>query len=73
MRFCRQLIFEINFLKNSFRNTIKNQMSNGLVLIWFQTIFKGYQQTILVDKELSMGKYNVMQQLAALLSSVGIR
>ena len=53
MLFCHLLIFfKSTFLKNSFRNTIR--VSNNLapdqaqhlsVLIWVQTVCKGYQQT----------------------------
>ena len=46
---CR-LFFKIDFLKNnSFRNTVSNRIQSRTdilsVLIWVQTVSKGYQQT----------------------------
>ena len=63
MLFCRLLIFfKINFRKKFVQEyhpigcqtvwtLIKLDNSSGL--IWVQTVCQGYQQTILVDKELS--------------------
>ena len=52
--------FQNYLFKNSFRNTIRvsndldpDQDRHLLVLIWVQTVCKGYQQTTLVDKELT--------------------
>ena len=59
--FCRLLIFsKSNFLKNSFRNTIR--VSNSLIQIrpdilsgqiWFQNFCKGFQQTTVGGIELN--------------------
>ena len=53
--------FKINFFEKFYRNTDVSS-----VLIWFQTVCKGYQQTTLVGKELI---HNVMIEILFLSDS----